>query len=78
MTATLTALTRQQLYQRANGRCECTMSLCTHHRSGQRCPHGLGEGWQAHRITPSKGYVLSNLVAMCKTCHKNTSSFGGS
>jgi len=78
VTATLTAFTRQLLYNRAGGRCQCTMHLCAHHRGGHRCPHRLAEGWQAHRISPSKGYVLSNLAAMCKTCHKNTPSFGRS
>jgi hypothetical protein len=76
MTSVLTQDVRQQLHRRAQGRCECTMSLCLHHRGGERCPHALGEGWQAHRITAGGAYTLSNLRAMCKTCHKNTPSYG--
>ena len=49
---------RKQLYTQANGQCQCTMSLCSHHRAGERCPYALGEGWQAHQITAGGGYVL--------------------
>ncbi len=69
--------TRRELYRRADGRCECTMRICSHHRSGQRCNHGLVAGyWEAHHRTAGGGDTLSNLTAMCATCHKNTRTYG--
>lgn len=76
MAVSLTPTVRQQLFDRARGQCECRMSVCSHHRAGARCPHRLGEGWEAHRKTAGGGYTLSNLIAMCKTCHKNTRTYG--
>jgi hypothetical protein len=35
---------RRELFKRAAGRCERRMSVCSHHRAGQRCPHGLYSG----------------------------------
>lgn len=70
---------RRELFRRAGGRCECTMSVCSHHRSGQRCPHGLHSGsWEAHHRWAGGGDTLSNLIALCATCHKNTRSYGRS
>ncbi len=70
---------RLELYRRANGQCECTMSVCSHHRVGQRCPHKLiAESWEAHHKTSGGPDTLSNLIAMCATCHKNTPTYGRS
>ncbi len=67
--------TRRKLYQRAGGRCECTMAVCTHHTG--RCPHGLyGSDWHAHHRARGGGDDRGNLIAMCKTCHKNTRTYG--
>ena len=67
--------TRRLLFIRAGGRCECTMSVCSHHTG--RCKHGLhGSDWHAHHRTRGGGDGLGNLLAMCKTCHKNTRTFG--
>ncbi len=69
--------TKQKLYERAGGRCECTMSVCDHHRAGARCPHGLSWGvWDAHHRSANGGDDLGNLIAMCATCHKNTRTYG--
>ncbi len=68
--------TRQALYQRAGGQCECTMSTCSHHTG--RCTAALRGEWEAHRITAGGAYALSNLRAMCQTCHRNTPSYGRS
>lgn len=69
--------TRTALYARANGRCECAMSVCAHHRSGQRCPHGLYPGsWEAHHRWAAGSDTLGNLTALCATCHKNTRTYG--
>lgn len=69
--------TRKELFKRAAGRCECRMSVCNHHRAGQRCPHGLHSGsWEAHHRWAGGPDSLSNLIAMCATCHKNTRTFG--
>lgn len=71
--------TRQELFRRAGGQCECTMRVCSHHRSGTRCQHGLSQGyWDAHHKTAGGPDTLSNLIAMCATCHKNTRTYGRS
>jgi hypothetical protein len=66
--------TRKKLYERADGRCECTMSICEHHKG--RCPNKLGPGWNAHHRTAGGLDDLGNLIAMCSTCHKNTRTYG--
>lgn len=69
--------TRMTLYKRANGKCECVMSVCDHHKAGQRCYHALNPGfWEAHHKTAGGPDDLGNLVAMCATCHKNTRTYG--
>jgi hypothetical protein len=77
MLDTLTDSTRQALYIRARGQCECTMTVCRHHVAGMRCPNRLAKGhWEAHRKIAGGSYSLSNLVAMCESCHENTRSYG--
>lgn len=66
--------TRQALYDRAGGQCECRMQ-CSHH-AGRRCPHKLSPGWEAHRRVAGSDYTIGNLIAMCVTCHKNTRTYG--
>jgi len=68
--------TRQDLYDRAGGRCECSMSVCSHHGASQRCTNKLWPGWEAHHKTAGGPDILSNLIAMCQTCHKNTRTYG--
>ncbi len=66
--------TKKELYRRAGGRCECTMSVCGH--SG-RCTRSLIPGyWDAHHRNANDPDTLSNLIAMCATCHKNTHTYG--
>ena len=67
---------RNELYNRAGGRCECEMKVCDH--NGRRCGRGLSPGyWDAHHRTAGGPDILSNLTAMCATCHKNTRTYGG-
>lgn len=69
--------TRQALLARAQGRCECRMSGCSDHAAGERCPNKLVAGkWEAHHASRNGGDTLSNLVAMCEPCHKNTRTYG--
>jgi len=71
--------TRSEVYRRAGGRCECTMSVCSHHRAGTRCPRSLVSGyWEAHHRWAEGPDTASNLIAMCATCHKNTRTYGRS
>ena len=70
----LTEKTRRDLYERAGGKCECTMKTCDHHTG--RCNAMLRGPWEAHRLRAGGNYVLSNLKAMCRTCHRNTPSYG--
>lgn len=65
---------RNNLYQRAGGKCECTMKICTHHTG--RCNQNLGSNWEAHHRTAGGPDNLGNLIAMCATCHKNTRTYG--
>jgi len=65
---------RDDVYNRAGGKCECTMKTCTHH-SG-RCNAMLRGEWEIHRLTAGGPYTLSNVVAMCQICHRNTPSYG--
>jgi hypothetical protein len=74
MAETLSQKMRDDLFTRAGGKCECTMRGCGHH-SG-RCNAMLRGGWEAHRMTAGGPYILSNLVAMCQTCHRTTPSYG--
>lgn len=64
---------RDDVYQRAGGRCECTMTSCSH--SG-RCAAMLRGEWELHRITAGGPYTMSNVKGMCQTCHRNTPSYG--
>ena len=64
---------RDDMYNRANGRCECTMKSCGHFG---RCPAMLRGEWELHRITAGGPYIATNVAAMCQTCHRNTPSYG--
>jgi cytochrome c553 len=67
---------RKEIYDRANGRCECTMIVCGHRG---RCTNGLyAPYWDAHHRNANGPDTASNLVAMCATCHKNTRTYGRS
>lgn len=74
MNETLTPKVRQELFERAGGKCECIMVSCSHHVL--RCNARLGDNWEAHRVTAGGPYALSNLKAMCPRCHRNTPSYG--
>ena len=68
--------TRNKLYVRAGGFCECTMTLCAEHLPGIRCFKPLGLTWEAHHRSGWGGDDLGNLLAMCPECHKNTLTYG--
>jgi len=71
----VSAETKQLLYVRAGGRCECEMKVCDH--SGRRCSRELSHGyWEAHHRRAFGPDTLRNLIAMCATCHKNTRTYG--
>jgi len=65
---------REDVYKRAGGKCECTMKTCSHHAG--RCSAILRGEWEVHRLTAGGPYVLSNVIAMCQTCHRSTPSYG--
>lgn len=70
---------KEKAYERAGGRCECTMTACSHHRAGSRCNAVLRGGWHAHHKTSVKSGGaddLGNCLAMCVTCHRNTETYG--
>ena len=69
--------TKEAVYKRAGGRCECEMSVCSHHGAGRRCQRSLVPGyWDAHHRDANGSDTPSNLIAMCATCHKNTRTYG--
>ncbi len=65
---------RDDVYQRAGGRCQCTMKTCSHHTGG--CNAMLVGAWEIHRITAGGSYTPSNVKAMCQRCHRNTPTYG--
>jgi hypothetical protein len=70
---TISPVTIQKLHQRAGGKCECTMTECSHHAG--RCRAQLGGDWQnwhAHHRSRSGPDNLENLIAMCQDCYRNT------
>jgi len=71
--------TKDAAYRRAGGKCECTMTTCSKHRSGSRCNADLSRGWHAHhRHSQAAGGddSLGNCLAMCVACHENTRTYG--
>jgi len=70
-------ITKDAAYQRAGGRCECTMTKCSHHAG--RCNATLRGGWHAHHktsVAAGGSDDLGNCLAMCVTCHRNTATYG--
>ena len=67
---------RDDVYKRAGGKCECTMSICSHHSGRCSAMLRLNSGWELHRITAGGPYTLSNVKAICQACHRNTPSYG--
>ena len=65
---------REDVFKRAGGKCECTMKTCGHHIG--RCSAVLRGEWEVHRIAAGGSYTLSNVIATCQTCHRNTPSYG--
>ena len=65
---------REDVHKRAGGKCECTMTRCSQHTG--RCGVMLRGEWEIHRINAGGPYTLSNVKAMCQTCHRNTPSYG--
>ncbi len=64
---------RNDVFQRAGGKCECTMKSCGHIG---RCSAMLRGELEIHRIIAGEAYNLSNVVAMCPTCHRYTPTYG--
>jgi hypothetical protein len=68
--------TKEDLYKRAGGKCECQMKACDH---VGRCNTKLGNNWHAHHKTSvddGGSDDLGNLLAMCPECHKATRTYG--
>jgi hypothetical protein len=70
--------TKSAAWRRAGGKCECTRTVCTHHRG--RCNAELSAGkWHAHHKTAEdakRDDSLSNCEALCIPCHENTRTYG--
>lgn len=74
MPSTNTPAFRADVHKRAGGLCECTMQGCGHHRG--RCNALLRGEWECHKLNANGDYILSNVLGMCQTCHRNTPSYG--
>jgi hypothetical protein len=73
MTDGPTQTLRDDVYRRADGRCECDMKVCGH---AGRCTNALRGEWELHRRTAGGPYTMANVLGMCQTCHRNTPSYG--
>ena len=75
----------KQAWQRADNKCECTLTKCGHiskcnkildfSKRGIESEHG----WEAHhKISVNTGGEdnFSNCQILCINCHKNTGSYG--
>jgi hypothetical protein len=76
MAKSATPSLREAAFKRAGGQCQCAMKTCSHHTNGRRCPANLRGEWELHRIDAGGSYTLSNVLAMCQTCHRNTPTYG--
>lgn len=72
----ITQTTRNFLFFRAGGQCECNMIHCNHRFPRSRCNKPLVMGWHAHHVNRFGPDIPSNLLAMCPECHANTPSYG--
>jgi hypothetical protein len=69
---------KQVIYNRARGRCECSMKECAHHNAGVRCNGLLVSGqWWIYRKIASGPDTPANLIALCHKCYKNARAHGG-
>jgi hypothetical protein len=59
---------REEIHRRAGGRCECSKVRCSH---VARCTGLLRGEWAVHRLQAAGAYVLSNVLGLCQTCHRN-------
>jgi hypothetical protein len=59
---------RDDVYNRAEGRCECFARDCGH--TG-RCLGVLRGKWDIHRIEAGGPFTLANLVALCEACDRH-------
>ena len=65
---------REAVHRRAGGRCECSMVRCSH---VARCTALLRGEWGVQRLQAAGANVLSNVLGMCQTCHRNGPSYVG-
>ncbi len=65
---------RDDVFNRAVGRCQCTMKTCSHHTG--RCDAMLLDDWEIHRTTAGGAHTLSGMEAMCQRCYRKTPSYG--
>jgi len=65
--------TKDALFARAGGRCECQRLSCGHRG---KCNKPLGNNWHAHHKTAGGPDNLGNLEALCRPCHVNTGTYG--
>ena len=74
MPETPTDAVQDEVWKRAGGKCECTMTTCGHM---DRCNVALeAHKWHMHRLTAGGAYVASNIRALCIPCHENTPTYG--
>ncbi len=66
----LRPVTREKVFDRAGGQCECTMAVCGH--AGERCSRPLADDWQVYDKAKRAVRVLSSVLAMCKECYERT------
>jgi hypothetical protein len=68
MSGQVSARLREDTYERAWGRCQCTSTVCRHHAG--RCGEGLRGAWRVHPVDPAGPWRLENVIAVCKECDR--------
>jgi hypothetical protein len=77
MLDTVTDELKKQVYQRAQGACECAnvMGRCAHHHPPGRCANSLGYSWKIQPKEAEGPITTTNLIALCEQCYRNTPAF---
>jgi hypothetical protein len=71
------AAIKQRALERAGGRCECTLSVCSQHPPGVRCNAALRGEWHAHHkvaVVFGGSDDIGNSQVMCLDCFRNAAT----
>ena len=77
MLATVTEELKEQIYERAQGACECINATgrCAHHGPPGHCANSLGFSWEIQPKDVDGPVTVANLIAVCEQCYRNTPAY---